>query len=101
MTLHALNRIRTSSRGGLANRQEQLRWNNMVWYGSEAGTCGPTAIANYGKETSRGSLRGNLAGTTSRQSRFSAIFRFEDRSTHLRAGARQRPGPVYLRETDT
>ena len=58
------------------NRQEQLRSNNVVFCGSEAGTGCAAAIANYGKATSRGSFRGGLAGTTPRQYRFSAIFRF-------------------------
>lgn len=60
----------------ITNRQEQLRSNNVVWCGSEAGTGCPDFIANYGKATSRGSFRGGLVGTTPRQYRFSAIFRF-------------------------
>ena len=60
----------------ITNRQEQLRSNNVVWCGSEAGTGCPAAIANFGKATARASYRGGLAGTTPRQYRFSAIFRF-------------------------
>jgi outer membrane receptor for ferrienterochelin and colicin len=60
----------------ITNRQEQLRSNNVVFCGSQAGTGCSTAIANYGKATSRGSFRGGLVGTTPRQYRFSAIFRF-------------------------
>jgi outer membrane receptor protein involved in Fe transport len=60
----------------LFDRQEKLRSNNVVWCGSEAGTGCATAIANYGKATSRGSYRGGLTGTFPRQYRFSAIFRF-------------------------
>jgi outer membrane receptor protein involved in Fe transport len=60
----------------ITNRQEQLRSNNVVWCGSEAGAGCSTFIANYGKATSRGSFRGGLTGTTPRQYRFSAIFRF-------------------------
>ena len=60
----------------ITDRQEKLRSNNVVWCGSEAGTGCATAIANYGKATSRGSYRGGLAGTTPRQYRFSLIFRF-------------------------
>jgi outer membrane receptor protein involved in Fe transport len=60
----------------ITNRQEQLRSNNVVFCGSEAGTGCSTAIANYGKASSRAAFRGGLAGTTPRQYRFSAIFRF-------------------------
>lgn len=60
----------------ITNRQEQLRSNNVVYCGSEAGTGCAAAIANYGKATSRASYRGGLTGTTPRQYRFSAIFRF-------------------------
>ena len=60
----------------ITNRQEQLRSNNVVYCGSDAGTGCAAAIANYGKATSRGSFRGGLGGTTPRQYRFSAIFRF-------------------------
>ena len=60
----------------ITNRQEQLRSNNVVWCGSEAGTGCATSIANYGKATSRGSFRGGLAGTFPRSYRFSAVFRF-------------------------
>lgn len=58
------------------DRQEQLRSNNVVWCGSDAGTGCSGFRTNYGKATSRGSFRGGLAGTTPRQYRFSAIFRF-------------------------
>ena len=58
------------------DRQEKLRSNNVVWCGSEAGEGCATAIADYGKATSRGSFRGGLAGTTPRQYRFSLLFRF-------------------------
>ena len=60
----------------ITNRQEQLRSNNVVWCGSEAGAGCAAAIANYGKATSRGSYRGGLTGTFPRSYRFSAIFRF-------------------------
>jgi hypothetical protein len=60
----------------ITNRQEQLRSNNVVYCGSEAGTGCAAAIANYGKATSRASYRGGVVGTTPRQYRFSAIFRF-------------------------
>lgn len=60
----------------ITDRQEKLRSNNVVYCGSEAGAGCATAIANYGKATSRGSFRGGLAGTTPRQYRFSMIFRF-------------------------
>jgi outer membrane receptor protein involved in Fe transport len=60
----------------ITNRQEQLRSNNFVWCGSEAGAGCSTAIANFGKATSRGSFRGGLTGTTPRAYRFSLIFRF-------------------------
>jgi outer membrane receptor protein involved in Fe transport len=58
------------------DRQEQLRSNNFVWCGSEAGAGCSTTIANYGKATSRGSFRGGVGGTFPRSYRFSAIFRF-------------------------
>jgi hypothetical protein len=60
----------------ITNRQEQLRSNNVVWCGAASTTACSDAINNYGKATSRGSFRGGLAGTTVRQYRFSAIFRF-------------------------
>ncbi len=60
----------------VTNRQEQLRSNNVVYCGSEAGAGCAAAIANYGKATSRGSFRGGLGGTFPRSYRFSAIFRF-------------------------
>ncbi|HEX7281086.1 MAG TPA: carboxypeptidase regulatory-like domain-containing protein [Vicinamibacterales bacterium] len=60
----------------LTNRQEQLRSNNVVWCGSDAGTGCSGFRTNYGKATSRGSYRGGLAGTFPRSYRFSAIFRF-------------------------
>jgi hypothetical protein len=60
----------------ITNRQEQLRSNNVVWCGSEAGTGCSAFIANYGKATSRASYRGGLVGTFPRSYRFSAIFRF-------------------------
>ena len=60
----------------ITNRQEQLRSNNVVYCGSEAGTGCAAAIANYGKATSRASYRGGVAGTFPRQYRFSAIVRF-------------------------
>ncbi len=60
----------------ITNRQEQLRSNNVVYCGSEVGTGCSAAIANYGKATSRAAYRGGLTGTTPRQYRFSAIFRF-------------------------
>jgi outer membrane receptor protein involved in Fe transport len=60
----------------ITDRQEKLRSNNVVWCGSEAGAGCGTAIANYGKATSRGSFRGGLTGTTPRQYRFSLLFRF-------------------------
>ncbi len=60
----------------ITNRQEQLRSNNVVYCGSQAGAGCADAIANYGKATSRGSYRGGLVGTFPRQYRFSAIFRF-------------------------
>lgn len=60
----------------ITNRQEQLRSNNVVFCGSDAGTGCAAAVANYGKATSRASYRGGVTGTTPRQYRFSAIFRF-------------------------
>jgi outer membrane receptor protein involved in Fe transport len=60
----------------ITDRQEQLRSNNFVWCGSDAGTGCAAARENFGKATSRGSYRGGLAGTTTRQYRFSLIFRF-------------------------
>jgi hypothetical protein len=60
----------------VTNRQEQLRSNNVVFCGSEAGTGCSAAITNYGKATSRASYRGGLTGTFPRQFRFSAVFRF-------------------------
>jgi outer membrane receptor for ferrienterochelin and colicin len=60
----------------LFDRQEQLRSNNVVWCGSEAGTGCSGFIANYGKATTRTAFRGGLAGTFPRSYRFSAIFRF-------------------------
>jgi outer membrane receptor protein involved in Fe transport len=60
----------------ITDRQEQLRSNNFVWCGSDAGSGCAAARQNFGKATSRGSYRGGLAGTTTRQYRFSLIFRF-------------------------
>ena len=60
----------------ITNRQEQLRSNNLVWCGSEAGAGCSAAITNFGKATSRASFRGGVGGTTVRQYRFSMIFRF-------------------------
>jgi outer membrane receptor protein involved in Fe transport len=60
----------------ITDRQEQLRSNNFVWCGSDVGTGCAAARTNFGKATSRGSYRGGLAGTTTRQYRFSLIFRF-------------------------
>jgi hypothetical protein len=60
----------------ITDRQEQLRSNNFVWCGSDAGTGCAAARANFGKATSRGSFRGGLAGTMTRAYRFSMIFRF-------------------------
>jgi hypothetical protein len=60
----------------LTDRQEKLRSNNTVWCGSEAGAGCATAIANFGKATSRASYRGGVAGTVPRSYRFSMIFRF-------------------------
>ena len=60
----------------ITDRQEQLRSNNFVWCGSDVGTGCAAARQNFGKATSRGSYRGGLAGTTTRQYRFSLIFRF-------------------------
>jgi hypothetical protein len=60
----------------IMNRQEQLRSNNVVFCGSEAGAGCSAAIANYGKATSRASYRGGVNGTFPRQYRFSGIVRF-------------------------
>jgi outer membrane receptor protein involved in Fe transport len=60
----------------ITDRQEQLRSNNFVWCGSDAGAGCATARENFGKAISRGSYRGGLAGTTTRQYRFSLLFRF-------------------------
>ena len=60
----------------ITDRQEKLRSNNVVFCGSDAGAGCATAIANYGKATSRGSFRGGLTGTQPRAFRFSMIFRF-------------------------
>jgi hypothetical protein len=60
----------------ITDRQEQLRSNNFVWCGSDAGAGCAAARENFGKATSRGSFRGGVAGTTTRQYRFSLILRF-------------------------
>ena len=60
----------------ITDRQEKLRSNNFVWCGSDDGAGCADARTNFGRATSRGSYRGGLTGTTTRQYRFSLIFRF-------------------------
>ena len=60
----------------ITDRQEKLRSNNIVWCNTDVGTGCTAARDAFGKATARTSFRDGLAGTSTRSTRFSLIFRF-------------------------